>query len=114
MIDEQISHTTHQLEVEIMETIFGKVWLRIPITSGRLGFHLHIDFMCKSGNGKLFPKPRLVPYITTFDGCQIVKILTAVIMTFRYPQKLAMYRTNHTLKESNDLSVPKSPCSVSM
>ena len=30
-------------------------------------------------------------------------ILTAVIVTFGYLQKLAMYRLNHTSKESNDL-----------
>ena len=35
--------------------------------------------------------------------CQIVMILTVVIITFGYPQKLAMDRTNHTSKESNAL-----------
>ena len=39
-------------------------------------------------------KLRFIQYIVIIDRCQIVMILTAVILSFGYPQKLAVYRIN--------------------
>ena len=38
-----------------------------------------------------FSEWRFIQYIATFGACQIVTILTVVIITFGYPQKLTMY-----------------------
>ena len=46
---------------------------------------------------------RLILECATFLQCQILTILTVVIVTFQYPQKLSMYRTNHTSDESIEL-----------
>ena len=51
---------------------------------------------------KHFSEFRFIQYIKTFDRCQILTILTAVIMTFRHLQKLAVYRLNHKFEFRSD------------
>ncbi len=52
-----------------------------------------------------FSEWRFIQYIATFGACQIVTILTVVIITFGYPQKLTMYTIPEDYVSYSDYSV---------